>query len=187
MANISLKTEPFLGGFSKDFGGVTLEEVVDVSLMSIAQPLKGHSALTKAVKVGWGCAMPIPGRSAQTKDGKQHLLCLGADNFLAISTGKIAVDTMAKQLGKAGYYTDQSDNWVVLRIAGPMALTALERICPIDLNPDVFPTGAIARTSMEHLGTIILRQGSDEFLVMSASSSAASFLHAITTSIENIS
>lgn len=187
MADFSLKAEPFLGGYSKEFDGVTLDEVIDVSLMSIAQPLKGRSALTKAVKTGWGCATPMPGRSVQSKDGEQHLMCLGADSFLAMAMGNITVDKMAKQLGDAGFYTDQSDNWVVLRMAGPLALPALERICPIDLHPDVFPTGAFARTSMEHLGTIILRQGPDEFLVMSASSSAASFLHAITTSIENVS
>lgn len=186
VADFSLTAEPFLGGYSKDFGGATLDEVLDISLISIAQPLRGRSALTKAIKTGWDCAVPGPGRSAKSKDGKVRLLCLGANSFLAIHSGQVSVGDVAARLGSIGYFTDQSDNWAVLRIAGPLAFAALERICPIDLHPDVFPTGAFARTSMEHLGTIVLREGPDEFLVMATSSSAASFLHALTTSIENV-
>ena len=40
---------------------------------------------------------------------------------------------------------------------------------------------------MEHLGTIIIRTEQDTFLLLSASSSAGSFLHAVETSIRNVS
>jgi sarcosine oxidase subunit gamma len=39
---------------------------------------------------------------------------------------------------------------------------------------------------MEHLGVLILRSGDDEYLLLSASSSARSFLHAVETSLRNI-
>jgi sarcosine oxidase subunit gamma len=39
---------------------------------------------------------------------------------------------------------------------------------------------------MEHLGTIVLRDGTDSFLLLSAHSSAESFLHAVETSIRNV-
>jgi sarcosine oxidase subunit gamma len=62
----------------------------------------------------------------------------------------------------------------------------LERICPIDLHPQAFAVGAVARTLMDHLNVIILREGGDTFLLMSARSSARSFWHAVETSIRNI-
>ena len=82
--------------------------------------------------------------------------------------------------------TLQSDNWVGVRISGTRSRDALERICPLDLHPDVFGIDQVARTVMEHLGVIILREDKDSFLMLSASSSAKSFLHAIETSIHNV-
>jgi len=96
------------------------------------------------------------------------------------------VTIIKEQLGDSAYCTDQSDSWVSLEVSGPLATSALERICPIDLHPTEFAVGAVARTTMEHLGVIITRTGDDQYLMMSAASSAESFLHAITTSVKNI-
>ena len=186
MADISLTAEPFLGGFQQDFGTTALTEVTDAALMSIAQPIGGRDALKKAVKMAWGCSLPSPGQSAISSDENLRLLCLGPDSFLAIATNGTPVPKVIGQLGDSGYYTDQTDNWVMLRLKGQMAFAALERICPIDLHIGAFPKGAFARTSMEHLGAIVLREGQDDFLLMSTSSSAASFLHAVTTSLGNV-
>jgi len=87
------------------------------------------------------------------------------------------------ELKGAAYTTDQTDNWVVLALSGPLALAALERLCPIDLHDSSFPIDSSARTVMEHMGAVICRTGEDSFLLMSASSSAASFLHAVETSL----
>ena len=92
---------------------------------------------------------------------------------------------VAKKIKGAAYTTDQTDVWTGLEIAGSRARTALERICPIDLHPDSFDVGDAARTTMEHLGTLIIRTDEDTFLLMSGSSSAKSFLHAVETSIQN--
>ncbi|MBT8415130.1 MAG: hypothetical protein KJO30_12445, partial [Boseongicola sp.] len=53
---------------------------------------------------------------------------------------------------------------------------------PLDLDPDTFPTGSAARTVMEHLGAMIVRVDDTRFWLMSARSSAMSFLHAVETS-----
>ena len=186
MVNFTLTSEPFLGGYSHDFGGVKLDEVTDISLMSIALPLLDRGPLETAVRAVYGCDLPVPGCSAVSADEQTRLLCLGADSFLTVSTGQDSVSHVAKCLGSAGYYTDQSDNWVSLRLTGPLSLQALERLCPLDLHLSVFPVNSYARTSMNHLGTIILREGQEVFLLLSASSSAKSFLYSLTTSIENV-
>ncbi len=189
MPEFLLKAEPFLGGFSRDIGGTVLTEVTDQALVSIAQPLGGREALEKAVKSAWGCALPAPGKSAAGTDRPLRLICMGADAFMVLmpANGPLAVPDVTRALGTAGYYTEQSDNWVILRLSGPLAIAALERICPIDLHPDALPAGSFARTSMEHLGAIVMRESDDQFLLLSPSSSARSFLHALETSIEYVS
>lgn len=184
MDNFALISEPFLDGYAADFGGTNLGEVTDISLISVAQPLDGQEKLQKAAMSVWGIALPSPGQSNLSETGNVRLLCLGADTFLAILIAPETVVDTAKRLGSTGYTTDQSDNWVTLRLSGPLSYAALERICPIDLNPKTFLVGSFARTSMEHLGTIILKESADTFLLLSASSSALSFLHAVETSIK---
>ena len=98
-----------------------------------------------------------------------------------------AAETVGDALGPAAYVTDQSDSWAMLRIAGAGARAALERICMLDLDAAAFPEGRVARTVMEHLAAIILRDGPDSFLLMSPRSSARSFLHAVELSVENVS
>ena len=76
--------------------------------------------------------------------------------------------------------------WVMLEISGPKSREALARLCTLDLHADTFAEGEVARTMMEHLGVIILRNAPDSFILLSARSSAKSFLHAVETSIDNI-
>ena len=94
---------------------------------------------------------------------------------------------LSKIIGNAAYITDQTDAWVVLEISGVTSRTALERICQVDLDPNIFKLNAMARTTMEHMATIIIRTDVDTFLLMSASSSAKSFLHAVELSAQHIS
>ena len=56
---------------------------------------------------------------------------------------------------------------------------SVARICPIDLHADAFGPDHATRTVMEHIGAMILRTGEDAFLLLSARSSAQSFLHAV--------
>ena len=87
---------------------------------------------------------------------------------------------LSEALGETASVTDQSDGWIQLRIVGPQARGVLEKLCPLDLHPEVFSVGSVARTAMEHLGVIVAR--SDEassFRLLTARSSARSFLHAL--------
>ena len=182
MDNPPLKPEPFLGGYARSFGDTSLTEITDMGLVSIAIPLNGREKLQTSVRALWEIDLPVPGARATTQDGKTHLMAQSPDSLLALLSDPPG--PAIKALQGAGYTTDQTDNWVILRLTGPLCLTALERICPIDLN--TLSAGNFARTTMEHLGVIILRQGLDDVLLLSASSSAGSFLHAVETSISNV-
>jgi sarcosine oxidase subunit gamma len=188
VSDLTLTPAPALGGYRERFEGVQLEELPNLAIVSIATPRGGEAEFAAAIERAFGVAAPKPGHSTLSKDGQTRLVGMAPDQTFAVFTHDRpdARQVVDGALDGAGYTTDQTDVWVALRIDGPRAHTALERICPIDLHPDAFPEGRAARTVMEHLGTIVLRDGTDSFLLLSAHSSAESFLHAVETSIRNV-
>ncbi len=188
MSDYTLTAQSALGGYKESFEGVALEELCDLAIVSIATPLGGEEALSAEIKNAYGATLPKAGKVSRSEDGLTRFLGMASDQMFAIfnyskpDAARIIID----KLKDTGYYTLQSDNWVTLRISGPKSRGALERICTIDLAPAAFREGDVARTSMEHMGVIIYPEGENGFVLISASSSAASFLHAVETSIHNV-
>ena len=192
----SLTAQSPLGGYEMVADVTSLIEVTGLSMVSVA-PLAGsqgafQTAMAKLFKTG----SPKPSATmALDRSGKQKcilmpsaqnqwFLCFDDDGTNPIDAAKAL---LGKSLSKQMAMTDQSDSWVVLALSGPQSRETLARICPIDCSASAMPIGTTARTSMEHLGAIITRRpdGGDHqpcFWLLSARSSAASFLHAITGS-----
>ncbi|MFX0542781.1 sarcosine oxidase subunit gamma [Roseovarius sp. S4756] len=188
MPDFTLTAAPPLAGYDRSFGDdIRLTAPKDLAIVSIALPLGGEDAARKSVKSAFGTALPDVGMSGMAKDTR--LMRLGLDQAFAVFTRATpdAEPQIAAKLKGAAYTTDQTDAWCALEISGPGARRALERICPIDLHPDVFAVNALARTVMEHMGAIVLRTGEQAYLLLSASSSAKSFAHAIEVSAKNVS
>jgi len=188
VADFILREKAPLVGVSKTFDGLEFSEITDKALVSVATPLGGAKKLIDAMKKSYKAALPKIGSSTSSNDGKVHFLGLQSDQMFVLfdRAGDDCVGHVAKKLGNAGYYSDQSDGWVMVAIAGQQSRTALARICPLDLHKESFVEGAVGRTVMEHLGVIIYRSGPDEFIILSPRSSALSLLHAIETSALNI-
>ena len=192
----SLTAQSPLGGYEMVADGTSLIEVTGLSMVSVA-PLAGsqgvfQTAMAKLFKTG----SPKPSATmALDRSGKkkcslmpsaqnQWFLCFDDDGTNPIDAAKAL---LGKSLSKQMAMTDQSDSWVVLALSGPQSRETLARICPIDCSASAMPIGTTARTSMEHLGAIITRRPDEGdrqpcFWLLSARSSAASFLHAITGS-----
>lgn len=188
MLDLMLEAEPPLGDFDETIGATTLTEMANLAIVSIAIPLGGEAAFEAALAEAYGASMPAPGQTVLSRDGKTRFLWTARDQLFALfddPSPNAALDVTKKLDGKA-YVTLQSDNWVALRLEGNLARAALERICPIDLHEAAFPEGRIARTLMEHMGAFICRDGAHSFLLLSASSSAKSYLHAVKTSLKNV-
>lgn len=180
-----------LGGYSEDIGDLRLEEVTGKALVSAAVPLGKDAAFAKALVKAFEASRPATGSMTTGKKAGQRLLGLQPDQIFILfdedSSHVGRADAMARDaLGDAAYVTDQSDSWAMLHLSGASVRMALERICPLDLSDTAFPDGKVARTVMEHLSVIILRDGPDSFLLMSPRSSAKSFLHAVEVSARNI-
>lgn len=175
-----------LGGFSESIGGVSISEPGGMSLVAVAPSRGAEAALGSALDAGFGLAWPVTGQS--TVNGDARLMGMAPDQafLLFAHKGPNAVAAVRSKLGDAGWLTDQSDSWAMLRVSDTDCRAALERLCMLDLHPDVFGVGAAQRTTMEHLAVIIVREDADTFLLMSPTSSAGSFLDAVVTSARNI-
>ena len=187
MADFTLTAAPPLAGTDRRFGTVTLKAPEHLAIVSIALPLGGEAEAGKAIETAFGIALPDVGRSDVTADKSSAIMRLGSDLAFVLFPCETpdAEPRIAKKLQGAAYTTDQTDVWCALEISGPGSRAALERICMLDLHPDAFRVNAVARTVMEYLGVIIARTKSYTYLLLYASSSAKSFLHAVETSIEN--
>jgi len=186
--DLTLEAEPPLGGFDETIGATALTELANLAIVSIAIPLGGEAALGAALAEAYGTTIPAPGQSVLSHDSKIRFLWTARDQLFAIfeDPSPNAASDVAQKLNDKAYVTLQSDNWVVLRLEGDLAGSALERICPIDLHDTAFPEGQVARTAMEHMGAFVCRDGDHSFLLLSASSSAKSYLHAVKTSLQNV-
>ena len=187
MADFTLTATPPLAGYNRSFGSVSLKAPAHLAIVSIALPLGGEAEAEKAIKSAFGIDLPEIGLFNAAQDETSMLMRLGSDLAFVLFPCETpdAEPRVAKKLKGAAYTTDQTDVWCALEISGPGSLAALERICMLDLHPDAFKVNMVARTVMEHMGAIIARTGEDTYLLLSASSSAKSFLHAIELSIEN--
>ena len=181
MANLTIEATPALNGYSRQFIDTSLTEVTNLAIYSIALAVQPDAALA-SIKNTLGAAWPATGQCSISGDGKFRLLGLAADQVFTIFTD----NTVMPALDETAYITNQTDSWVTLHLEGALARTALERVCPIDLHPTVFPAGHVTRTSMEHLAAIIMCEAENDYLLLSPSSSAESFLHAIETSLHNV-
>ena len=69
MSDIKLTARTALGGYARQFDGISIAEVANRAIVSIACPRDGEKALADAVKKSLGCDMPPVGRSVVAKSG----------------------------------------------------------------------------------------------------------------------
>jgi methylglutamate dehydrogenase subunit D len=172
-----------------EYPGITIEEVTNCAIVSIATPLQGETAINDALQSAYSVSLPTVGQSAKATIDNAIVLALSQDQHFIVFDEPDGTPTAAvgARLGETAYIVDQSDGWVIVRMTGGNCRAALERICPLDLNLAEFAPGAVARTVMEHLATIILCESRNSYLLLSPRSSAKSFLHAVDVSARNVS
>ena len=187
MPEFTLQPLYALNGYAKTFGENQLRELTELKLMSLAVPL-GREALFESASAKAFGLLPLAGQSAVAAPSGLRLVSMGPGQFLAIfSQADQASEALFSQiLAPITYTTDQTDGMVALALSGPLSRQILQRTCAIDLDPAVFTIDSAARTSMEHMGATVIRTDHDHYLLLSASSSAKSFLHMLETSIKNV-
>ena len=184
MAKLSATSS--LDGYDKEIGTIRLREISNQSLIAMAIPLGEETKFKNSIKNIFGLKMSSPNKSVKNKDTR--IFSTQPDQIFVLTKRTDDPEkSMAIEVGKSAYITDQTDAWVILEISGSSSREALERICQLDLDKEIFQLDSMARTSMEHMSAIIIRKADDTFYLMSASSSAKSFLHAVELSAQHVS
>jgi len=143
---------------------VTLGELPFACITSVA-PFDGQqdavAAALKALGLGW----PGPGQSVRA--GGSACLWTGRGQAFVIGAAPEGLAGIAA-------LTDQSDGWARMQLDGPGAEAVLARLVALDLRPAAFPEGAVARTGLNHIPSVILREGPGAFQIMVFRSMAGS-------------
>ena len=188
MVDFALEPKAVLDGFDKNWNSTRLSELTTLAAVAVSVPKDGAVVLNKKLKTAYGRNAPAAGESFIGKDNAR-VMSFAEDQFMILfdHAAHSGVPAVEKKLGNAGYYVEQTNNWVFLELSGPHARAALERVCPVNTHADKFPMDRAERTNIEHMGAVLCRTGEDTFLIMSASSTAGSFLHALETSMDYVS
>ena len=188
VSDYELLPESPLGGVEIELDGFNITEVTDKSLVMVALPREKFKDVESSIDKSCGLKLPEMECSTESKDSSITLWRLQKNQVLAYFTyeGNDAESHLSSRLSAPAYYTDQSDTWAMIRVNGNRSREVLERICPINLSPEVFSVGSVSRTVMEHIGTIIFRDGDDSYVLLTMRSFGRSMLHAIEVSAENV-
>ena len=189
MSNFSLVARSPLAGIKVQYSDTTVTEVVGKAIISIATPLGGESKLSQAITNTYQTSLPAVGQSTESAVDGASFLGIARNQYFLLFDHETprALEIVIDRLVGVAYLTDQSDSWVMIRLSGPNSREALSRICSLDFEFSVFPTGSFVRTIMEHHGAFIQCEDKNRFLLFSARSSATSFLHAVETAVQTVS
>ena len=188
MSDYILEKLSALEGAEHEFNGVTVSEVIDMSLVMAAIPKGTLVKVESAIKKSCGLSIPEIQQSSESSDSSITFWRLQNNQILAYFAyeGDDAESYLKNKLNAPVYLTDQSDTWAMIRVKGPRSRDILERICPINIDKDVFAVGSVSRTVMEHIGTIIFRDADDSYVLLTMRSFGVSMLHAIQVSVKNV-
>ena len=188
MPKKKLKIKFPLSNYKNEINKIKISTIEKIEFYSLAIPIQRKKKAGAAIAQEFKCQLPSPGNCVVSRDLKLKILRLSTDQILLYFSfqNMTQIKKSLKMLETSFYITEQSDAWSGVKVSGQNVTSCLERICPINLSIDFFGINCFARTSMEHLNTIIIRSKKNEFELFSASSSARSFLHTIKTSAQNI-
>jgi sarcosine oxidase subunit gamma len=169
-------------------GDVTLAEMPDLAIASLAQRAGGDAALVALSQGLIGGPPPGPRQVASAPDGVQ-MMWAGPDQWFVLAPfpthEEIAATLVARAAGAASV-TEQTDGWVCFGLRGAGAIRVLERLCRLDLPR--MEAGTAERTSIEHMGCfIICDEAGMAWRVLGARSSALSLWHALETVARGLS
>ena len=188
VSDYELLAESPLGGVEIEMDGFSINEVTDKSLVMVALPKERFKDIESSIHKSCGLKLPEMQKSTASSDSSITLWRLQKNQVLAYFTyeGNDAESHLSSRLDAPAYFTDQSDTWAMIRVSGKRSRDVLERICPIDLSPEVFSVGDVSRTIMEHIGTTIFRDADDSYVLLTMRSFGRSMLHAIEVSADNV-
>ncbi len=167
-------------------GSITIIEVVDTALASVALRLGKAEAFGTVAEDLFAVTPPGPGKwiSGETFT----LIWMGPEQWLveADLARHDGLDLILKKaLGDLASLTDQTDGWVRFDIEGSGVVDLLERLCPAPSRR--MQTHDATRTPLEHMGCLLIcRETRRRFSVLGPRSFAVSLHHALCSAARSI-
>jgi len=175
--------------FTKNISGLTISEIFDREIINLSFHIKNEKVIKRNFKKLFNFEFPDFKVSTFDKKNNCRFLRMSDEQLFLIfdKSFNSFLSKNFKEIEKYFYLTEQTDAWSGIKITGENVRECLERICLINVKEEDFPENSFSRTHIEHLGSIIIYNGSNEFELFSAKSSSKSFLQSIITSAINIS
>lgn len=121
---------------------------------------------------------PYPGRALPGFPAPGHVVPHGTGRLVWAGRGMaFLLGAPAPDLGADAAVTDQSDGWVWVTLSGRDAVAVLARLCPLDLRPAAFAVGTSARSMVNHLPVLIVRDGMEAFTIAAFRSMSVTLVH----------
>jgi methylglutamate dehydrogenase subunit D len=167
--------------------GLTISDRDGVGLATVLARKGRDSDLAAIVRDRFG--LELPNAPRRVVGGGIAFAGIGPNSWLAVrerAEGHFS-SALKEALGDLASVTDQSDGYALLRLGGPKVRETLAKLIAIDLHPNVFKPGCVARTNASHIGAILWRLENDVtglpvFEVAVFRSLAKSFWHALSES-----
>jgi sarcosine oxidase subunit gamma len=167
-------------------GTVTIAEVDDRAIASVAVREGKDKAFEKAAKKLFGVATPAPGHWDAGKDF--GLIWTGPGQWFAvapIATHDDIAGLIKVGLGDTASVTEQTGGWCTFELSGGAVGAVMERLVPVDTAR--MQAGHATRTFAEHMGVIVIcREAARRFTVMAPRSFAGSLHHALTAAARSV-
>ena len=161
----------------RGIGAVTIAEVTDIALASLAERAGAAEDLARRAA---GAGIPLPPPEGYARGETLAAFWIGPGAWMVeapLETHDDIVARLAPAFGTSASLTDQTDGWARLRVTTGDPAALLERLCNID--PARLHPGTALRSTIEHMATFILTREPGQFDLLSPRSTATDFLHAL--------
>ncbi len=169
-----------------EFSGLSIREVTDRALASLAARIGQEQACAVAAKALLGADLPEPQTWAAAGDFTAWWM--GPDQWMLdaeYAKHTLLAAEVKTAVGDAASVTEQTDGWCRFDLEGPCCFDVLERLCQLDLRSGA--AGDAQRCSLEHVGVFLLcRAPGQSYSVLGPRSSAASLHHALVTAAGSV-
>ncbi|BCG83602.1 sarcosine oxidase subunit gamma [Mesorhizobium sp. 113-3-3] len=113
-----------------------------------------------AIRECLGLVLPLT--PAVLCGGNVQAVWNGPEQWLIVADNRERFQETLADLARFGAVSDQSDSRAVLSLSGTRVYDVLSKGVMIDLHPAVFPIGAVASTSIAHVGVSLWRRADDK-------------------------
>lgn len=105
------------------------------------------------------CGVDPPNAPRRASRGDVGIAGIGPETWLATRDGadNAFAESLRSLLGDCASVSDQSDAYVILRLAGPKVRETLAKLVPIDIHPRSFQVSDVAQTLCGYVNVMLWR------------------------------